>query len=307
MRGTQQIGATSGGPPSALAAFSRGLNRPPVYSNDAEAWSGLAVCEWELPWLDGFELAENSDFVVAYHSAGSRRVRAACNGPWSDTRSTPGLISVIPPGRRVEYRIDGAVSFSSIHIPARTIEAVTGAQRIHAPEFRFAFHDNFASACMDTLLDQAHHQSVAPRADRAPLIDAVTRALLLHLMRDDGPAAGVPRSTEPEPWLNSALAFIDDRLSLPLKLEVLAREVGMSRAHFVRQFRGATGESPHRYITLRRVARAKELLQGSSTPLVTIAQETGFNSQSHFTQVFHAITGSTPGDFRAAARTRTRS
>ena len=277
-------------------AFSTGLRMKPVYSNSGETWGGVSVCEWKLPWLDGFELAENNDFVIAYHSAGSRRVRAACNGPWSETRSTPGLISVIPPGRRVEYRIDGAVSFSSIHIPGQAVEYMTGSRFLSEPGFRFAFHDAFACACMDTLLREAH----ASGFQNAPLINAVTRALLLHLTRGLWGPRSPGRTDQGDDGfsLESVLTFMDSRLDLPLTLENLAKHVGLSRAHFVRRFRAVTGVSPHRYLTLRRVEKAKDLLLNSRCGIAQIAHEVGFNNQSHFTQVFHAITGTTPGQFK---------
>jgi AraC family transcriptional regulator len=280
----------------AVDAFSKGLQRKPVYSSEAESWGGLSVCEWNLPWVDGFELAQNNDFVIAYHSAGSRRVRAACNGPWSETRSTPGLISVIPPGRRVEYRIDGAVSFSSVHIPGRTVEYITGSRFLCEPDFRFAFQDDFASACMDSLLREAHSGGF----NNFPLVNAVTRALLLHLTRGlwgPQPPDKIDQD-ESQLSLESILTFIDSRLEQPLKLDDLAGRAGLSRAHFVRRFSALYGVSPHRYLTLRRVERAKDLLLNSHCGIARIAQEVGFNNQSHFTQVFHAVTGATPGHFR---------
>lgn len=281
--------------PRALDAFSKGLKMPPAYANDAERWAGVSVCDWKLPWLDGFELAENSDFVIAYHSAGSRKVRAACNGPWSRTRSTPGLISVIPPGRRVEYRIEGAVSFSSVHIPAPLIENLTGRPATAAPDFRFAFEDGFASACVDALLDEAQK----PRPGHEPLVDSVTRSLVLRVLcgYQDRALAAVA-DEQREAWLLAALDYIDTRLDRPLRLEDLARHVDMSRAHFVRRFRAATGESPHRFVIMRRVDRAKSLLKIPRLALAGIAHEVGFSSQSHFTQVFRAVTGKTPGQFR---------
>jgi hypothetical protein len=121
-----------------LDAFSRGLKTAPVLVNNEAAWGGIAVCDWDLPWITGFDLEENNDFIVAYHSAGSRTVRAACNGPWCDTVSVPGLISVIPPGRHVAYRIEGQVSFCSIHVPHSLLEGLLTSAFQGTPHFRFA-------------------------------------------------------------------------------------------------------------------------------------------------------------------------
>lgn len=287
----------------AVDAFSVGLRRPPVFVNDADAWGGPAVCEWKLPWTDGFELAENDDFIVAYHSGGSRKVRASCNGPWSETTSTPGLISVIPPGRKVEYVIDGAVSFASLHLPHRLLDGLEKSMFAAQPAFRFAFRDAFASACMDVLLKQAHDTSRC----NIPYVNSVIRALLLHLMasfRSEETSAtdeALVLRNDSSQKLDAMLDYIDANLARHLTLEGLADRARVSRAHFARRFRAVTGLSPHRYITLRRVDKARELLRNPALEINRIALDLGFGDQSHFTQVFRAATGTTPGQFRRAA------
>lgn len=286
----------------ATDAFCRGVGVAPVMSSESPIWGGLTVCDWKLPWLDGFELAENDDFVIAYHSDGSPRVRAACNGPWSQTTSTPGLISVIPPGRRVEYVIDGEVGFSTVHVPGKLLEGLIECSAGARPDFRFAFEDMFASSCMQILLGEARAQHTSD----FPYMHAVMRALLLHLMK------AFAEDDRMNPWseeafdvdddsgrkLDAMLDFIEANLAGVLSLNHLADRVGVSRAHFARRFRTLTGMSPHRYITLRRVERAKRLLHESRENLAQIALESGFGNQSHFTQVFHAVTGHTPSQYR---------
>ncbi|MGH7805748.1 MAG: helix-turn-helix transcriptional regulator, partial [Candidatus Binatia bacterium] len=82
-------------------------------------------------------------------------------------------------------------------------------------------------------------------------------------------------------------------------LDELAAEAGASRFHFARAFREATGVPPHRYLTLRRIERAKELLLQTEIPLVDVALASGFASQSHFTLRFRETVGVTPRRFRA--------
>lgn len=64
----------------ALDAFLHGIKVPPVVVQQADAWGGLAVCDWRLPWTRGFSLTENDDFVIALHSRGSRKVRSPAAG-----------------------------------------------------------------------------------------------------------------------------------------------------------------------------------------------------------------------------------
>jgi AraC-like DNA-binding protein len=52
----------------------------------------------------------------------------------------------------------------------------------------------------------------------------------------------------------------------PLGVDDLARAAGFSRAHFIREFRRAFGESPHVYLLTRRMERAAALLRNTDRP-----------------------------------------
>ncbi|HET9645582.1 MAG TPA: helix-turn-helix domain-containing protein [Burkholderiaceae bacterium] len=93
-------------------------------------------------------------------------------------------------------------------------------------------------------------------------------------------------------------AHLEERLPV----ERLAAEVQLSPFHFARMFKQATGESPHRYLLLQRVARAKALLRDSDLPLAEIARRVGFRTQGHFTGVFHRYAGLTPRVYRVRSR-----
>ena len=98
--------------------------------------------------------------------------------------------------------------------------------------------------------------------------------------------------------LDAMIDMIDSHLDESLTLEAMAKLANVSRAHFVRRFRTVTGLSPHRYITMRRIEKAKQLLLQNDGALSEIGLAVGFANQSHFTQVFHDETGSTPSQYR---------
>lgn len=87
-------------------------------------------------------------------------------------------------------------------------------------------------------------------------------------------------------------------LSNDLSLAALADSVGLSKPQFVRLFRNTAGTSPHRYVVQKRVERAMHLIQSSTLPLIDIAFEVGFASQSHLNRMFHRVYGITPGSAR---------
>jgi len=91
-----------------------------------------------------------------------------------------------------------------------------------------------------------------------------------------------------------ARAFIHDSLEEPLSLETLEAAAGRDRWSLSRDFRLAFGTSPYRYLVLRRLDRAKALMQ-AGTSLAHAAAEVGFADQAHMTRHFRKAFGVTPG------------
>ena len=73
---------------------------------------------------------------------------------------------------------------------------------------------------------------------------------------------------------------------------------GLTRYELARQFRATLGTSPHRYLLMRRLALARDLIHAAH-PLVDVAGEAGFADQAHFTRVFKSAFGLTPARYRA--------
>lgn len=92
---------------------------------------------------------------------------------------------------------------------------------------------------------------------------------------------------------------IEQCLEGDLSIAALARISGLSSNYFADMFRRTTGFTPHEYVSLRRVDRARQLLTDVELPLGEVAHRCGFKTQSQFTTVFHRLTGVTPGKFRA--------
>ena len=98
--------------------------------------------------------------------------------------------------------------------------------------------------------------------------------------------------------LRRVFEYIEANLDVNVRLDTLAREVGVSAFHFSRLFRQSTGSSPHQYLLRRRLDRAKTLLRQPDVSLAEVSASTGFADQSHFTKVFRQFTGVTPSEYR---------
>jgi AraC-like DNA-binding protein len=104
----------------------------------------------------------------------------------------------------------------------------------------------------------------------------------------------------PTRHLIRAKDLADSRYFEPLGVEDMARIVGLSRAHFSREFRRAFGESPHTYLLTRRLERAAALLRTTDRSVADICFSVGLQSVGSFTSSFTRTYGKSPTAYRAA-------
>jgi AraC family transcriptional regulator len=136
--------------------------------------------------------------------------------------------------------------------------------------------------------------------------ESLANVLAVHLIRHVlAPTQPARRrdGTLPRARLRAVVEYIEEHLDAAPSLEEMAAVARLSVYHFARQFKRATGLPPHRYVILRRVERAKQLLQcGGDLSLAELAARAGFCDQSQFSHHFKRLLGVTPGQFRAPAR-----
>lgn len=91
---------------------------------------------------------------------------------------------------------------------------------------------------------------------------------------------------------------IDRDYASPLDISTLAGIAHVSEAHFIRVFRSAFGETPHRYLQRRRVERAMFLLRETDRSVTEICFDVGFGSLGTFSRTFSAMVGEPPTTYR---------
>ncbi len=87
----------------------------------------------------------------------------------------------------------------------------------------------------------------------------------------------------------------------PWTLDELAATANTSRATLVRLFRRHAGMAPLTFLSGLRLDLARHRLQSETTPLVAIAADAGYQSQSAFHRAFQRRYGVAPGAFRKRA------
>ncbi len=161
--------------------------------------------------------------------------------------------------------------------------------RLAGPEVRFDRNERLRHQ-LEWVLDL--HPSSGPADRRA--VAALAQTALHELGRLANPAAGdLPGRIR---------RYIRRNLTGRIALDDLAAEAGLSRFHFARTFREATGTTPMRLVSQMRVDAAGDLLRRTDLPLEAIAARVGLADASHLSHLFRRLTGRPPGAVRRGGR-----
>ncbi len=278
------------------AAVSRAVGFSPALSSEAAGWKNAALYAWRGP-CEVAHFKPLSEPVLVYHTGGAPIVDVRHDRGRRE-RSRPGLITVVPANTPVDWYIGGDVHSYSLHLGADAFAAESDdALPVHKDvRFRCGFVDPLLAASITALADE-----LACPAQRGSLYaDAIADVVALHLMRQPRGAAHAERSHGglSRTQLRQALDLLEESIESGVSLQELARRSGLSRTYFAEAFQRATGSSPHRYLTQRRIARAQTLLRHTALPLAEIALQCGYCNQAHFSQTFRQVTGTTPRRYR---------
>ena len=134
--------------------------------------------------------------------------------------------------------------------------------------------------------------------------EALSVALACELVRVN--ESSLPSETRirgglPDWQQKKLIQYIDEHLAEDVSLSSLARLVHLSPYHFSRVFKQSFNTPPHRYLTRRRIERAKSLLAARQLSVTEIGLNVGFSETSSFTSAFRKVTGETPTDYRRRA------
>lgn len=97
--------------------------------------------------------------------------------------------------------------------------------------------------------------------------------------------------------LKEAMIYIDKNIEKKLTLKEIAASVCMAETYFSAVFKKFNGISPWKYITIKRVERAIDLIKNTDMTKLEIAEKCGFSGSSNFYKAFANVTGKTPSQY----------
>jgi AraC-like DNA-binding protein len=204
------------------------------------------------------------------------------NGQWYEIH--PGMLSIVPPRTVLEYRFQGLSSHIYGHFSL-------GKEREDSPRMA-AMSDTGSS--YDRMFDELQKIIGLSSTNMAR-----AQICLWNLLWDC--AAGVKPSSDssrPHTAVEQTMQLIELRLSEPISVAELSRDVGMSHNHLTRLFREARGTTVIGYILQRRMERARHLLAHSNLPIKAVARQVGIADLHLFNKTIRRLLGCSPRLFR---------
>lgn len=242
--------------------------------------SGVVEAYWVKASAASFPRHAHDEYVLGVNLSGSEQI-------WLDGRdiqAAAGQVTLYNPLAVQASTFDPAgVEYISLHLAPAAITRLVNENNLDSPLFEQGVFDR--PALCQAIVAFAHAPAHSSHQEEALL------ALLAHWLEQ---APGSPG--EYSHALAQTLHFMRQHLNHKLELDELAQVAGLSKYHFVRSFKKATGLAPLQYHMQLRLIEARRCLRTGLHPL-DVAQRLGFYDQSHFINSFRRVMGATPNHY----------
>lgn len=129
------------------------------------------------------------------------------------------------------------------------------------------------------------------------LIEQVVKILI-----QDGLSSHIDNRKPPKKYfknMRSSIKYMmDNYLNPDLKIEDIAKESNYSYTYFTKAFKKYMNDTPINHINKLRLSKAKELMKDKRLSLEEIAKQSGYKTQSNFTEAFKRVIGMNPNEYR---------
>jgi AraC-like DNA-binding protein len=159
---------------------------------------------------------------------------------------------------------------------------------------------------MQSTLQLLRHELAAGSIGRGTVIDRLLDILLVQVVRawilsqNELPASWLAALRDPA--IARALTVMHSLPTGAWTIDLLAREVCLSRTAFTRRFTALIGDSPLSYLTRWRMDLAAHRLRCTDESVGAIAHGVGYTSEFAFSRAFSRERGKAPGRYRAEQR-----
>lgn len=261
-------------------------------SSSVFGWTGIQVEIGSSRGWNVDNLVVNGHCLAMNLEDRSLHFQVKYEAEWTSVHLPPLSFWLNPDGRKFSIaRNDGESQFACCFIEGQFLNKIVG----HDFELSAsnALSDPLLANIFKSIINILNDGNPCPKGADEYLIKAFlcTLAARHGRLASRGSKGGIAPAR-----LKSLLWWLQDNLHRPLSVQELALRVGLSPAHFSREFKRSTGQTPWEYVVQLRIEGARRLLEAGE-PLSHAALHFGFADQSHMTKLFKMRFGVTPHAF----------
>jgi AraC-like DNA-binding protein len=138
------------------------------------------------------------------------------------------------------------------------------------------------------------------------IMDRLAEVLLIQALRIrmDDPSHTAPNwlAALRDPLIGKSIGIMHADLHKDLKVDDIAKAVGMSRSSFAARFRELVGRTPMEHLTRWRMLKAARMLADETNSVSRIASEVGYRSEGAFRRQFLEVFDASPSQYRKTYR-----
>jgi AraC family transcriptional regulator len=261
-------------------------------SSEPFGWEGLRL---EAGFRRGWQVDEimvNGHHLTMNLAADDLCFETRGDSDWVTVRLAPLEFWINPEGRPFSVRKMADSRYASCTIDGRYLDSLAGCH--FELDAGIGIADPVLARLVQALIaiieDKAHYsQALAAEVIRA-FVNAVAA-------RHGHPAEELKAKGGIAPnQMKSLLVWLQDHIHGPLTVGLMATQVGLSAAHFSREFKRSTGLTPWDYVVRIRLDGAREALMNGGCS-ATVASQFGFSDQSHMARLFKLRFGVSPSAY----------
>ena len=92
--------------------------------------------------------------------------------------------------------------------------------------------------------------------------------------------------------------FLDTRLTQTFSLDLLSKNLFISKTEIIRYFKKAYGITPYQYFLNLKISNAKLMLESNSYSIIEISNFLAFSNPYHFSKIFKQKVGISPSEYK---------
>ncbi|OYX74120.1 MAG: hypothetical protein B7Y95_07645 [Rhizobiales bacterium 32-66-11] len=272
----------------------------PDLTSAAVGWSGIALEGHTIPACEvpRHEHIENFLLVVLQ---GSTKCEVLTEGRNFEVDARPGTTFILPRGTVDELRWQGPTQRITVAINQKLLIGATD-ETIHANDIELTEHWKLNDPNLIATVQAMKTDLDAGSPTGRLYGEALSNALSIYLLKRYAARSFSIVNSQgglPSHRLRRVIEYITANLPNDIGLEDLSSVAGMSPHYFSHLFKVSTGHTPHRFILLERIERAKNNLRNPHRSIFDAGLDAGFQNASHFARVFRKFVGVSPSQFRS--------